>query len=190
MEDHGGCMGTPVGLWTSRYWWLTGVMWCTYIASFGTLKCENAAICEKVATCEKNSTLNVKIDAICEKTTLNVKKLGSLNVSNISTLNVFKSTLYVQTLFWRYLWKSNFSACQILRLTISYMPRINHNYSNLQPNDNNALVWLDICTCGRAFRRVPWTDASSRPLNTQTMPILQQTVWDEAIKICIQLDES
>ena len=33
----------------------------------GTLKCENAAICEKVAKCEKNSTLNVKIDAICEK---------------------------------------------------------------------------------------------------------------------------
>ena len=57
----------------------------------GTLKCENAAICEKVAKCEKNSTLNVK-------------KLGSLNVSNISTLNVLKSTLYVQTLFWRYLW--------------------------------------------------------------------------------------
>ena len=65
----------------------------------GTLKCENAAICEKVAKCEKNSTLNVKIDAICEKITLNVKKLGSLNVSNISTLNVLKSTLYVQTLF-------------------------------------------------------------------------------------------
>ena len=40
----------------------------------GTLKCENAAICEKVAKCEKNSTLNVKIDAICEKITLNVKK--------------------------------------------------------------------------------------------------------------------
>ena len=79
----------------------------------GTLKCENAAICEKVAKCEKYSTLNVKIDAICEKITLNVKKLGSLNVSNISTLNVLKSTLYVQTLFWRYLWKSNFSACQI-----------------------------------------------------------------------------
>ena len=39
----------------------------------GTLKCENAAICEKVAKCEKNSTLNVKIDAICEKITLNVK---------------------------------------------------------------------------------------------------------------------
>ena len=54
----------------------------------GTLKCENAAICEKVAKCEKYSTLNVKIDAICEKITLNVKKLGSLNVSNISTLNV------------------------------------------------------------------------------------------------------
>ena len=33
----------------------------------GTLKCENAALCEKVAKCEKNSTLNVKIDAICEK---------------------------------------------------------------------------------------------------------------------------
>ena len=65
----------------------------------GTLKCENAAICEKVAKCEKNSTLNVKIDAICEKTMLNVKKLGSLNVSNILTLNVLKSTLYVQTLF-------------------------------------------------------------------------------------------
>ena len=65
----------------------------------GTLKCENAAICEKVAKCEQFSTLNVKIDAICEKITLNVKKLGSLNVSNISTLNVLKSTLYVQTLF-------------------------------------------------------------------------------------------
>ena len=64
----------------------------------------------KVAKCEKNSTLNVKIDAICDKITLNVKKLGSLNVSNISTLNVLQSTLYVQTLFWRYLWKSNFNA--------------------------------------------------------------------------------
>ena len=40
----------------------------------GTLKCENAAICEKVAKCEKISTLNVKIDAMCEKITLNVKK--------------------------------------------------------------------------------------------------------------------
>ena len=40
----------------------------------GTLKCENAAICEKVAKCKKNSTLNVKIDAMCEKITLNVKK--------------------------------------------------------------------------------------------------------------------
>ena len=39
-----------------------------------TLKCENVAICEKVAKCEKNSTLNVKIDAICEKITLHVKK--------------------------------------------------------------------------------------------------------------------
>ena len=40
----------------------------------GTLKCENAAICEKVAKCEQYSTPNVKIDAICEKITLNVKK--------------------------------------------------------------------------------------------------------------------
>ena len=39
-----------------------------------TLKCENAAICEKVSICENISTLNVKIDAICEKITLNVKK--------------------------------------------------------------------------------------------------------------------
>ena len=46
----------------------------------GTLKCENAAICEKVAKCETISTLNVKIDAKCEKITLNVKKWGSLNV--------------------------------------------------------------------------------------------------------------
>ena len=35
----------------------------------------------------------MKIDAICENITLNVKKWGSLNVSNISTLNVLKSTL-------------------------------------------------------------------------------------------------
>ena len=41
----------------------------------GTLKCENDALCEKVAKCEKYSTLNVKIDAICEKITLNVKKM-------------------------------------------------------------------------------------------------------------------
>ena len=40
----------------------------------GTLKCENAAICEKVAKCEQMSTLNVKIDPICEKITLNVKE--------------------------------------------------------------------------------------------------------------------
>ena len=72
---------------------------CVSQGRCGTLKCENAAICEKVVKCEKNLTLNVKIDAICEKITLNVKKLGSLNVSNISTLNVLKSTLYVQTLF-------------------------------------------------------------------------------------------
>ena len=54
--------------------------------AYGTLKCENTSICEKVAICEKVgkceniSTLNVKIDAICENITLNVNKLGSLNV--------------------------------------------------------------------------------------------------------------
>ena len=31
------------------------------------LKCENVSICEKVARCEEIVTLNVKIDAICEK---------------------------------------------------------------------------------------------------------------------------
>ena len=41
----------------------------------GILKCENAAICEKTAKYKKNSALNVKIDAICEKITLNVKCL-------------------------------------------------------------------------------------------------------------------
>ena len=45
-----------------------------YDIDCGTLKCENAAICEKVAKCEKNSTLNVKIYAICDKIMLNVKK--------------------------------------------------------------------------------------------------------------------
>ena len=35
----------------------------------------NAAICEKVDKCENNSTLNVKINAICETITLNVKKI-------------------------------------------------------------------------------------------------------------------
>ena len=39
----------------------------------GTLKCENASICEKIARCEEISLLNVKIDAICAKVTLNVK---------------------------------------------------------------------------------------------------------------------
>ena len=39
----------------------------------GTLKCEDAPICEKVAKCENISTLNLKIDAICEKVTLDVK---------------------------------------------------------------------------------------------------------------------
>ena len=46
-----------------------------YGVACGTLKSENAAICEKVAKCEQISTLNVKIDAICAKITLNVKKM-------------------------------------------------------------------------------------------------------------------
>ena len=41
------------------------------------------------------------------------KKIGFLNVLNILTLNVLKSTLYVKTLFWSYLWKSNFNAILI-----------------------------------------------------------------------------
>ena len=37
-------------------------------------------------------------------------------------------------------------------------------YSNLQPKDNNALVWLDhTCTYARAFPRVPYTDARAFP---------------------------
>ena len=83
----------------------------------------------KVAKCEKISTLNVKIYAICEKITLNVKKWGSLNVSNISTLNVLKSTLYVQTLFWRYLWKSNFNAF-LISLVGNWTPRAPPGQSN------------------------------------------------------------
>ena len=43
------------------------------MAICGTLKCENTSICEKTAKCEEMSTLNVKIDAICEENTLNVK---------------------------------------------------------------------------------------------------------------------
>ena len=39
-------------------------------------KCENTSICEKVGKCEKNINViqYVKIDAICERITLNVKK--------------------------------------------------------------------------------------------------------------------
>ena len=44
----------------------------------GTLKCENAAICEKVAKCEKKSTLNVKIDAICEKNNAKCEKMRAV----------------------------------------------------------------------------------------------------------------
>ena len=46
----------------------------------GTSKCENVSICEKVARSEEISTQNLKIDAICEKITLDVKKKVSLNV--------------------------------------------------------------------------------------------------------------
>ena len=48
-----------------------------------------SSICEKVARCEEILTLNVKIDATCEKRTLNLKKIGSLNVLNISYLKLF-----------------------------------------------------------------------------------------------------
>ena len=41
----------------------------------GTLKCENSDICEKRAKCEKHSTLNVKIDAICEKNNAKCEKM-------------------------------------------------------------------------------------------------------------------
>ena len=44
-----------------------------FVGPCGTLKCENAAICEKVAKCEKHSTLNMKIDTMYTKITLNVK---------------------------------------------------------------------------------------------------------------------
>ena len=57
---------------------LTIIYWIYRLFSMntpcGTLKCGNAAICEQVGKCEKISTLNVKIDAICEKLTLIVKK--------------------------------------------------------------------------------------------------------------------
>ena len=45
----------------------------------GTLKYENVSICDKVAKRDKISTLNMKIDAICEKLTPYVNKLCSLN---------------------------------------------------------------------------------------------------------------
>ena len=39
--------------------------------------------------CKEISMINVKTDAICEKCTLNVKQLGSLNAYNISHLELF-----------------------------------------------------------------------------------------------------
>ena len=45
----------------------------TFWDQCGTLKCKHASICEKVTKCERMLTLNVKIDARCEK-------IGSLNV--------------------------------------------------------------------------------------------------------------
>ena len=67
-------MGSHVSLWVQTVAPFRGIWITKSTHTCGTLKCENAAICEKVAKCEKYSTLNVKIDAICEKITLNVKK--------------------------------------------------------------------------------------------------------------------
>ena len=39
----------------------------------GAIKCEHASIYDKTAKCEEMPTLNMKIDAICDKITLNVK---------------------------------------------------------------------------------------------------------------------
>ena len=64
----------------------------------------------KVAKCEKNSMLNVNIDAIYEQITLNVKKLD--------------------TLFWRYLWKSNFNAFLISE-RYKYIPSSSTNWKDL-----------------------------------------------------------
>ena len=67
----------------------------------GTLKCENATICEKVAKCEKNSTLNVKIDAICEKMRLSkcVKYFDSKCVKIDVICANFILTLFVKIKF-------------------------------------------------------------------------------------------
>ena len=59
---------------------------------------KNASICEKIAKCEQISTLNVNIDAICEKIT----KYDKIRLSKciiFLTLNVLKSTQNEQTLF-------------------------------------------------------------------------------------------
>ena len=67
----------------------------------GTLKCENASICEKVAKCEKISTLNVKIDAICEKMRLSkcVKYFDSKCVKIDAICANFILTLFVKIKF-------------------------------------------------------------------------------------------
>ena len=77
----------------------------------GTLKCENAAICEKVAKCGKkinakceNGRYMWKNNAKCEKIRL------SKCVEYFDSKCVKTDAIYVQTLFWRYLWKSNFNA--------------------------------------------------------------------------------
>ena len=62
----------------------------------GTLKCENAAICEKVAKCAKNSTLNVKIYAICEQIKLNVKMRLSKCIKHFDSKCVKIDAIHVQ----------------------------------------------------------------------------------------------
>ena len=66
----------------------------------GILKCENTSICEKVAKCEKN--INAKCENLRQALKKNDSKCEKIRLSkciNILTLNVLKSTLYVQTLF-------------------------------------------------------------------------------------------
>ena len=55
----------------------------------GTHKCEKAPICEKVARCEEIPTLNVKIYAICDKITQNVKCFIHLESLIYSHLELF-----------------------------------------------------------------------------------------------------
>ena len=52
-------------------------------------KCEHSSICEKTDKCDEMSTLNGKIDAICEKNILNVKCFIHLARQFYSHLELF-----------------------------------------------------------------------------------------------------